>query len=381
MKIPWASPYIGDEELAEVTDAVRTGWLSMGKRVQALEEQMAELVGRRHAVAVCNGTVALDLALKVLGIKPGDEVIVPAMTYIATVNAVLYQGAMPVIADIEWQTYNVDPQDVRHKITPRTKAILVIDYGGNPCDMDALERTCDEHGIPLVLDGAQSLGGYFRGKPLCQFGTISTTSFHAAKTITTVEGGMIFTDNGRIADRLRIMRNQGEDPKHKYQHIMLGYNARLTDLHAAIGLGQLKKLDRIGMRRQEIAEHYGEALRRVPGVRIPKTRDTCFPDCPRDSNCCRNGWFLYPILVDRRDEVAAALRDRGVDTRICYPMPVYRQPFFRRMYPHIAHPDCPVAEDVTAHVLNLPMYHELSNAQVQRVADVLAAVLSEGAEL
>tara|TARA_B100001964_G_C14193660_1_gene582298 strand:+ start:261 stop:1406 length:1146 start_codon:yes stop_codon:yes gene_type:complete len=377
MRIPWASPLVGDEELAETVDAVRSGWLSMGKRVRTLEERMAEIVGRKHGVAVSNGTVALDLALKALRIAPDDEVIVPAMTYIATVNAVLYQGATPIFADLEPHTFNVDPMDVRQKITPRTRAVLVIDYGGNPCDHAALEEICAEHGLLLILDGAQSLGGSFRGKPLCQFGTISTASFHIAKTITTVEGGIIFTDDAGTADKLRILRNQGEDPNHKYQHIMLGYNARLSDLHAAIGLGQMAKLEGIWKRRGETAEQYREALQDVEGIRIPKTRDTCFSDCRRSSGCCQNAWFLYPILVDRRDDVAAVLRKKGVDTRICYPMPIYRQPFVSRLFPRSPEDDCPVAEDLTRRVLNLPMYYDLSTAEVRYVADELEHALYE----
>ncbi|MCX5713763.1 MAG: DegT/DnrJ/EryC1/StrS family aminotransferase, partial [Candidatus Omnitrophica bacterium] len=184
-----------------------------------------------------------DLALKALDIGPGDEVIVPAMTYVATVSAVLYQMAVPVFADIELETYNIDPLSVEKLITNRTKCILYIDYGGNPADHIQLKHISLKYGIPLVQDGAQSLGAVFKGERLCKQGLVSTTSFHVAKLITTVEGGMIFTNDDNIANDIRMRRNQGEDPHEKYIHRVLGTNARMTDLQAAIGLAQFKKFE------------------------------------------------------------------------------------------------------------------------------------------
>jgi len=334
-------------------------------------------VGARHAIAVSNGTVALDLALKAVGVGPGDEVIVPAMTYVATLNAVLYQGAEPAFADIELDTFNLDPADVERRITARTRGIVGIDYGGNPADHAALRAVARRHGLVLVQDAAQSLGGAYRGIPLGGQGDIGTTSFHAAKVLTTVEGGAIFTDDDALARRLRIVRNQGEDSERKYVHVELGYNARLTDLQAAIGLAQLRKREKILSRRAELARAYAEGLRDLDGVRLPRTRRGCFPDCPRPAGCCRSSWFFYPILVPERDRVAEALREEEIETRICYPMPVYEQPFYRARDRRAGGHDCPNAVAVTGRVINLPMFHQLTAAQIDYVCGALRRAVGQ----
>ena len=377
MKIPWAVPYIDETELAEVTEAVRTNWLSMGKRVRALEEELADYLGLRHAILVSNGTVALDLALKVVGVGAGDEVIVPAMTYVATLNAVLYQGATPIFADIELETFNIDPQDIERKITPRTRAIMCIDYGGNPASHSELRDIARRHQLVLVQDAAQSLGGVYQGTRLGRQGDISTTSFHAAKTITTIEGGAVFTDDDGVAERLRILRNQGEDPKHKYWHVELGYNARMTDLHAAIGLVQWRKRDAIWARRAEIAEAYRSRLADLESTRLPVTRNSCGGHAAHREPCCRNGWFFFPILVPNRDHVAEILSVHGVETRICYPVPVYEQPFFRTRPEANGRYSCPNAVAVTSQVINLPMFHQMTTEQVDYVCQALREALAE----
>jgi dTDP-4-amino-4,6-dideoxygalactose transaminase len=370
MKVPWAIPFVDDEELAEVVDAVQTNWLSMGKRVRALEEGLAAYVGVKNAVAVSNGTVALDLTLKVLNVLAGDEVILPAMTYVATLNTVLYQGAQPVFADIEQQTFNVDPDDVERKITSRTRCIICIDYGGNPADYDRLRAIALRHGVPLLQDAAQSMGGFHRGVPLGRQGDLATTSFHAAKILTTVEGGAIFTDDDAIAARLRILRNQGEDPRRKYIHVELGYNARLSDLHAAIGLAQWRKREQVLDRRAELAAAYSSRLRRLPGVRLPEAR-RCPDEGRTGALCCRNSWFFYPVLVPGRDHVAATLQAHGVETRVCYPIPVYEQPFYRARDPRGGEHRCPNAIAVTQQVINLPMFHALTLEQIDHVCAAL----------
>lgn len=376
IRVPWAVPHIDDEELAEVLDAVKTNWLSMGKRVRQFEVSMSDYLGVRHAVAVSNGTVALDLALKVLNVGPGDEVLLPAMSYIATLFAVLYQRATPVFVDIEPDTFNIDPDDVERKLTSRTRCILFIDYGGNPAQHQRLREVAERRNIPLLLDGAQSLGGVYRGVPLGGQGRISTMSFHAAKLLTTIEGGMVFTDDEAVAARLRVLRNQGEDPHKKYIHVELGYNARMTDLAAAVGLAQFRKFRAIQKRRAEIAAFYSRRFSGHPGLRLPVRRNCGREGCGDGETCCRNGWFLYPILVENRDSVADRLRDLGVDTRICYPMPMYRQPFFATYGSGDPETNrCPVSEDVTRRVLNLPMYHTLSESDLNYVCDSLIRTL------
>ncbi|NQT46518.1 MAG: DegT/DnrJ/EryC1/StrS family aminotransferase, partial [Candidatus Omnitrophica bacterium] len=227
-KIPWADPWLDKCEVAAINAVLESRWLGMGARVAEFEDKMHQYIGVKHALAVSNGTVALDLALKVLGVGPGDEVIIPAMTYVATAHAVLYQHARPVFADIELKTFNIEPASVERLITKKTKCIVYIDYGGNPADSVGLQEISERYAIPLLQDGAQSLGGGYNGNRLCKQGTISTTSFHIAKLMTTIEGGMIFTDDEKIAQDLRMMRNQGEDPQRKYIHRVLGTNARMT---------------------------------------------------------------------------------------------------------------------------------------------------------
>ena len=377
-RIPWAVPNVGKEEASEVMDAMESGWLSMGTRVQEFEERMSEVAERPHAVAVSNGTVALDLALKVLGIGPGDEVIVPALTYIATANAVIYQGATPVFADVQAPSCGADPEEVAQKINPRTKGVLVIDYGGFPCDYSLLEDVCESRGIPLIVDGAQSLGSRFGGKSSLQFGSLSTISFHAAKTLTTIEGGMIFADDVETREQLRMMRNQGEAPQRKYHHAVLGYNARMSDLHAAVGLAQLRRLADILSRRRQIAEYYLELLTSVPGVRLEAG---CGKNGGQGNDGrgedCENGWFLFPVFVNHRDEIAARLAAAGVDTRVCYPMPVYRQESIRNYLRSESVEPCPVAEEITSSVLNLPMYHDLETHDIEFVVEALAVAVRD----
>lgn len=366
-KIPWAVPYIGTDEEQEVTDTIRSTWVTMGPKVSRLEREVAAYVGVKHAVAVSSGTAALDVALKVLGIGPGDEVIVPAFTYIATANAVLYQHATPVLADVDPVTFNLDPDDVRRRVTPRTKGILPIDYGGQAADYDGLEAIVREHGLHLVQDGAESLGGEYKKRRLCSFGTVSTVSFHAAKVITSVEGGMVLTNNGELAERARIVRNQGEDPSNKYNHVLLGHNYRMTDLHAAVGLAQFGRLHEVLRKRQEIAAFYTEHLAEFgDAILLPVVK-------PEN----RHAWFFYPILVPHRDRIAQYLRDKGIDTRIAWPLPIHQQPLYRDRF---GESRFPVAERVAATILNLPLYYGMTEEEMRYVVIHLKDAIARIAE-
>lgn len=366
MKIPWANPWFDENERSEINAVFDSYWLGMGSRTQAFEERMGKYIGVKHALAVSNGTAALDLALKALNIKLGDEVIVPAMTYIATAASVLYQNAIPVFADIELDTLNIDPFSVERLITKRTKCIIYIDYGGNPADHDNLHRISEEYGIPLVQDGAQSLGGEYAGKRLCKQGLISTTSFHIAKLITTVEGGMIFTNDDEIAYKIRLMRNQGEDPEKKYIHKILGTNARMTDLQAAIGLKQIEKLDAILRKRAGIIERYYTEFKKSDKIKLPIVR-----------RGGKSSWFFAPILVERRDRVAFELKDVGIATRIAYPMPVYEQPFFEIYKDRNKKYDCPNAKWMTERILNLPIFYNITDEEVRYVLENVLRIVND----
>jgi len=358
MQVPWANPWLDESEGQELMAAYDSTWLSMGPRTKTFEGRMRAYIGVKHAIAVSNGTDAIDLALKAIGVGLGDEVIVPAMTFIATVSAVLYQHAVPVFADIELDTYNIDPMAIEKLITKKTKCILYIDYGGNPADHDGLKRLSQQSGIPLVHDAAQSLGAEYKGEKLCKQGLVGTTSFHTAKLMTTIEGGMVFTENDEIARSVRMMRNQGEDPDRKYIHQVLGTNSRLTDLQAAIGLKQLDKFEIILKRRSEIAQYYYSRFKISPKIKLPIIRTGA-----------KNAWFFAPILVENRDKAAKALGEAGIATRVAYPMPAYEQPFFERYREKNQKYDCPNAKWMTERVLNLPMFHAISSQELEYVAE------------
>ncbi len=362
-RIPWAMPYVGDEEIVAVTRALADRRLSMGGEVRAFEAEAAALVNREHGVAVANGTVALDLAMKLIGVGPGDEVLVSALSYIATTNCIFWQGARPVFCDVDPATLNIDPGDIERRISPRTKAILVADYCGSPVDHDRIESICDDHGLTLAVDGAQSLGAFHRGRPTCSIGTVATTSFHTAKAMICGEGGMVFCDDDALAHRAGRLRGQGEVPGRKYVHEMLAWNYRLTEIAGAIGRVQLTRADDVLARRTELAARYTEQLRELPQVRPTAHHPHATP-----------AWFSYAIRVPDRDSVAQTLADLGVETRSLYPIPAHRQPIPE--YREYAHTLCPHAELASGEVLNLPMFYEMTDAQVDDVVGCLAEALA-----
>ena len=362
--IPWAQPEIGKDELKQVLDSFDADWLTMGPKVEKFEKTMADYVGAPHAVAVTNGTIALDLALKCMGIGLGDEVIVPAMTYFATASAVSYQHAAPVFVDIEPTSFNLDPKKIEEAIGPKTKAIVFIDYGGNPADIEGLKAVAERNNLLLLQDAAQSLGGIYQNKFLGAQTPISTMSFHMAKIMTTVEGGMIFTHNEEHATELRIRRNQGESAKYLHSH--LGTNARMTDLSAAIGLAQFKKLPWMLEERKRIANRYDFHFKDHEKIQLSSCQ---YPDST-------NAYFFYPIRVDSRDAVVDHLKSKGIDTRIAYSMPLYEQELYRTNRAASRKMDCPVAENFTSKVINLPIFPSLQENQVDIIAsEVLRRVL------
>ena len=359
--IPWARPAIDAAERQAVIDCMDSGWLTAGPRVELFERRMAARARRRFAVAVSNGTAALDVALRAAGVRRDDEVIVPALSYVATASAVALQGAAPVFADVDRRTLGLSADRAEACVTPRTRAILSTDHGGNPCDYGQLSDLAHRAGVPLVVDGAQSIGSTFGGRPTLSYGLVSTVSFHAAKTITTVEGGMCFTDDAEVDRRLRLLRSHGEDPARKYHHVELGHNFRMTELQAAIGLAQLDKLDDLLAGRQDAAAVYtallaGTGLATPPGLAAG-----------------HNSRFLFTVMVPHRDRVMAEMKRLGIETRACYPVPLYRQPIFARIGGH----DCPVAETACEQILNPPLFHGLTTDQQARVVATLTDVIEE----
>ncbi len=365
--IRWAAPSFGPDEERAVLDVMRSGQVSMGPRVRLFEERLAERLGVRHVVVTTSGTAALDVALKALGIGPGDEVIVPAFTYIATANAVVYQGATPALADVDEATLNLAPDAVRAALTPRTRAIVTIDYGGDPAPHDELEAIARDAGVPLLHDAAHSFASVHHGRRPGGLGVGATLSFHVAKVPSTIEGGAFVTPDPALAAAARSLRNQGEGADAKYRFDRIGANYRMTDLHAAIGVAQLEKVDALLAARRAVVARYQALLDGLPGVRVPRERADLV-----------HGWFLFSVRFARRevrDRAVAMLEAADVETRICWPRAIHRQPAYAG---RLAATACPHAETAAATILSLPLHAELTVADVERVAATVRASVATG---
>ncbi|MEE8575401.1 MAG: DegT/DnrJ/EryC1/StrS family aminotransferase, partial [Thermodesulfobacteriota bacterium] len=316
--IPVSRPFLGGREKEYVLDCLDSTWISSsGKYIGLFEERFAAFLGVRHATACSNGTAALHLALLATGIGPGDEVIVPSLTYVATANAVTYTGATPVFVDSEPDTWNMDASQVEPLITEKTRAIIPVPLFGHPCDMDAIIDIAKSHGLYVIEDAAEAIGSTYKGKRCGSIADISTFSFYGNKTITTGEGGMVVTDSDELAEKVRLLKGQGMDPLRRYWFPVVGYNYRMTNVAAAIGLAQLESIDKFLAKRREIAAWYGEHLKGIPGITLPIEKDYA-----------RHSYWIYSILIERdygtgRDEVMETLLKEGVDTRpFFYPMHV-----------------------------------------------------------
>jgi perosamine synthetase len=356
--IPVARPDIGPEEIAAVTAVLESGMLAGGRRVVELEQRWAAYVGTKHAIAVSNGTVALMCIFEGLGIVPGDEVITVGHTFNATVSAILYTGATPVFIDIEPDTYVIDAARIEAAITPRTRAICPVHLFGLPADMDMIVAIADRHGLAVVEDACQAHGAEFRGRRVGSFGH-GAFSLYGTKNMTTGEGGLITTDDDRLADWIRLYRNQGM--RERYHHEMLGYNFRLSDVAAAIGLCQLDKLERNTARRREIAARY----------------DAAFADLPIQTPITPEGrthvFHQYTVDVGpERDAIVAALAASGVTTGIYYPIPVNRQPY---VLERGISADLPVTDVTAARTLSLPMFPTMTEAEQDQVIAAVTTII------
>jgi len=360
-KIPLVMPYITDEEIEAAVRVLKSGFLAQGSEVYAFEKEFAEYLGVKHAIAVANGTVGLDLALKAVGIREWHEVITTPFTFIATANAILYQGARPVFADIDPKTYNLDPSSVLEAITPRTKAIIVVHLYGQPADMKAFREIADDYKLLLIEDCAQAHGATFMGRKVGGLGDVAVFSFYATKNMTTGEGGMIVTNDDKIAEKLRILRDQGQTAK--YVHEELGYNYRMTNIQAAIGRIQLRRLEEMNNKRIENAHYLTSHLSGIKGI-IPPYAD------PR----VKHVFHQYVIRVSdefplTRDRLAEKLREKGVDTAVHYPIPVHQQPLYRRLgYPQNI---CPNAIEASRRVLSLPVHPLLTSEDLHYIINTI----------
>jgi perosamine synthetase len=348
---------------------LRSDWLTTGPKVAAFEEAFAHFVNAKYAVAGSNGTAALHTAMYAIGIGPDDEVIVPPITFAATANCVVFQGGTPVFADVEPDTLLIDPVQVEAKITPRTKAIIAVDYAGQPCDYDALRKIADQHKLFLVADACHALGGSYKGRPVGSLADLNVFSFHPVKHITTGEGGMITTNDPKLAERMRIFRNHGITTDHRqreqqgswlYEMADLGYNYRLTDIQCALGMSQLSKLPSWILRRQEIARCYDAAFAELPEVEPLAVR-----------NDLSHAYHLYVVRLNTKDlnrtrfDVFSSLRSEGIGVNVHY-IPVHLHPFYQQRFgtgPGL----CPIAESAYENLITLPLFPMMNDQDVEKV--------------
>lgn len=370
--IPVAAPVLAGREREYVADCMESGWISSaGKYVELFESEFAKFCGVRHAVSCCNGTAALHLSLAALGVGPGDEVIVPTLTFVATANAVTYCGARPVFADSEPETWNLDPAHVAAKITPRTKGIVAVHLYGNPADMDALRALADRHGLFLLEDAAEAHGALYRGRPAGALGDIAAFSFYGNKIIATGEGGMVTTDDDALAARVRLLRGQGMDAERRYWFPVVGYNYRMMNIPAAIGLAQLERAAWHMGRRREIAAAYKRLLGDV--------RELGWQTEPE---LTRHAYWMFTVLLedeleaeaaDFRDRLMTRLQEDGVETRPVF-YPVHALPPYREAS---RGEEFPVAESLSRRGVSLPTWAGLSRDDLSYVCERLRARLSE----
>ncbi len=365
MKYVLAAPDLSGSERAYVNECLRTNWISSkGRFIGEFEEAFAHFAQRRHAVATCNGTAALHLALLALGAGPGDEVIVPSLTYVATANAVAYCGASPVFADSDPTTWCLSAASAARLVTPRTRGIVPVHLYGHPCDMDALRDLARRHGLWILEDCAEAHGATWQGHPVGAFGDAGMFSFYGNKLITTGEGGMVVTDDAALAERLRLLRGQGMGPDRRYWHPVLGYNYRMTNIAAAIGLAQVERADQLIKERKQIADWYHERLADVASLTLPG-------EAPGASSI----FWLYSVLVGdagRRDPLMRELEEAGIETRPFFP-PVHQFPMYLT-----ARSDngCPVACDLSARGVSLPTSSYLGESDVDVIAQVLRSLVA-----
>jgi dTDP-4-amino-4,6-dideoxygalactose transaminase len=356
--IPIARPQLGDEERDAVWEVMRSGLLAQGARVRELEDRFAAMVGVRHGVAVSSGTAALHLTLLGHGIGPGDEVITVPFTFIASANSILYTGARPAFVDVNEDDFCMAVELVEAAITPRTRAIMPVSLFGQPADLPALQAIADRHGLALVEDAAQSHAAAIGDRRSGSLGA-GCFSFYPTKNMTTGEGGMLTTDDDGLADRVRLLREHGM--RQRYHHESLGYNFRMTDIHAAIGLVQLDRLPALTARRQQIAARYDAELR---GVATPRVRPGV-----------THVYHQYTLRVPRRDEFAARLAERGVGTGIYYPIPAHRQAALAPLGFGVE--SYPVSERLAGEVLSIPVHASLTDDEATAVIDAVNATALE----
>jgi len=376
--LPYGRQSLDDNDIQAVVDVLKSDWLTTGPKVGEFEEAFAARVNAKYAVSFSSGTAALHGAAFAAQLGPGDEAITTPLTFCATANCILYQRATPVFADVCDDTLNLDPQEVRSKLSSRTKAIIAVDYAGHPAALDELRQIAESAGALLIEDACHALGAEYRGQRVGGISDVTVFSFHPVKHVTTGEGGMVTTNNAKLAETLRRFRNHGisRDARQRqqsgqwfYEMVLLGFNYRLTDIACALGISQLERLDENLARRRQIADHYSSAFRGEGDVIAPSVRADVNP-----------AWHLYPIRVESaklcggRTQIFRALRAENIGVNVHY-IPVHLHPYYRDCLGYRGG-EFPVAERAYEQLISLPMFHGMSNADAEDVIKAVNKVVS-----
>ncbi len=368
MKIPLAKPFIGEEEIKAVTDTLKSDYLSLGPKLKEFEEDFIKNVRAKYAVAVNSGTSGLHLCIRALGIREGDEIITTPFSFIASANCILYEKAKPVFVDIDEKTFNINPKLIEEKITAKTKAILLVHVFGQPCDMDKIIEIAKKHNLMVIEDACEALGAEYKGKKVGTFGDCAVFAFYPNKQITTGEGGMIVTNNDKTAELCKSMCNQGRASNMQWlTHERLGYNYRMDEMSAALGVEQLKRIDFFLKKRREIANLYMEKLKNVPGIILPEIRDYN-----------NHSWFVFAVRVKEgidRAEIIKKLAKEGIASKAYFYPCIHLQPFYKNEFGY-KEGNFPVAEKVSKSALILPFYVQLNEEIINKVVSSLKRALS-----
>lgn len=360
-KVFWSVPDVGHDEKKAVNEVLDSGWLGMGPKTKQFEKDLSAYTGAKHSIVVNNGTSALTTVLMALDLKPGDEVLVPTYTFVATASSAIALGAKPVLMDCDPETFNVGPKEIEAALAhhPKAKFLMITDVAGLACDIDAIRAVAAKHQLQLIEDSAEAFGGVYKGKKLGNYDHVTIFSFHIAKQVTTIEGGAIQTNRDDVVERMRLVRSHGEG-KEKYVHVELGLNFRPTDIQSAVGIAQLKKAEHYLELRNKIAKMYMDHLGKwLTFQKVPSYVD-------------RTTWMIFMALTKdkaQRDAYNAYLNTHGVDTRIPWP-PINRQPYFRNRF---GDQPCPVADKTFDRVLSLPIGNAMTEDDVKYVIEVSKA--------
>jgi len=367
--LPYGLHWIDEADIAAVIETLKSDWITTGPKVDKFEREFARYIGCEFAVAVNSGTSALDVAVASLALPRGSEAITTPFTFVATANALLYNGLIPVFADIQGDTHNISPAEIKRRITNKTRAIVYVDYAGQPCDMDEIKEIATENNLYLIEDAAHACGAEYKGKKVGNFADLTIFSFHPVKHITTGEGGMITTNNEELYERMRLLRNHGIDKtalerfgagaSWAYDMKLLGRNYRITDFQCALGTSQLRKLDAFIERRQKLAGIYNRAFADTKQLTIPYVK----PDI-------KHVWHIYTVLLAReldRDRFFELIRAENIGVNVHY-IPIYHFSYYQECF-NFKPEDFPITEDVFSRIITLPLYPKMSGAELNRVIE------------